>query len=301
MKTFFFGILRGFLYCLAYMPFWALYGVADVVFVLLYYILRYRRKLVRKNLTNCFPEKSIREIKRIEVRFYHNFSDYVFETIKLMHVSDKEMVRRFRFENVELVREYMNQGRGVIAYFAHTFNWEWTPSITLHCSEEIEANHAVFAQIYRPLRNKEFDALMLKLRSRFGSESISKHVALRTILGYHRNGTPSITGFMSDQKPSHGDELYVLQFMGRRTAVITGTETLARRLGMAVVYFDMTKERRGHYCLNIREMSDNAANTEKYMLTKQYFELLQNTIARNPAIWLWSHNRWKNTPPENND
>lgn len=293
-----FAILRGLLYLVALLPFWVLYGIADVIFVLVYYVVRYRRKMVRKNLALCFPEKTERERSRIERQFYRNFADYIIESIKLLHISDKAMQRRFAFENVDVVRRYLSEGKGIIAYFAHTFNWEWTPSITLSCKREIQENNAVFAQIYRPLRNADFDKLMLKLRSRFGSESISKHVALRTILGYKREGVPAIIGFMSDQKPSHGDELHILQFLGRRTAVITGTETLARRLGMAVVYFDIDKPRRGHYRLTVRDMSENASKTEPYELTHNYFDLLENTIRNNPAIWLWSHNRWKNTPPD---
>ncbi len=296
-----FAILRGLLYAVALLPFWVLYGIADFIFVLMFYILRYRRKMVRKNLSLCFPEMGDEELHKTGRRFYRNFADYIVETIKLLHISDKSIQKRFRIENVDVVRRYLRENKGIVAYFAHAFNWEWAPSITLHCKREIEENGAVLAQIYRPLRNARFDALMLKLRSRFGSESISKHVALRTILGYRRNGTPAIIGFMSDQKPSHGDELHILNFLGRRTAVITGTEALARRLGMAVIYFDMYKERRGHYRMVIREMCEDASKTEPYQLTHSYFGLLEETITRNPAIWLWSHNRWKNTPPADAD
>jgi KDO2-lipid IV(A) lauroyltransferase len=102
---------------------------------------------------------------------------------------------------------------------------------------------------------------------------------------------------MSDQKPSHGDTVHVVNFLNRPTAVITGTETLARRLRMAVVYLDMTKISRGHYNITVNVMADDAALTQPFFITDKYFKLLENTIKRDPSIWLWTHNRWKNPIP----
>ena len=290
-------VLKGFLHVAAFMPFWILYGIADIIFVLMYFVIRYRRKMVRKNLAECFPTKNERDRRIIERKFYRNFADYIIETIKLMHVSDRTIKRRFKFENVEVLRRLMDERRGTVAYFSHCFNWEWCPSVTLHCPEQLAAG-ALMCQIYRPLRNEKFDSLMLQLRSRFHSVSIPKKVALRRLLQYKRDGIPTVTGFMSDQKPSHGDAVHIVDFLNRRTAVITGTETLARRLGMAVVYFDMHKLGRGRYMIDVRLMSENGADTSEYYLTDNYIQLLQETIERNPAIWLWSHNRWKNTIPD---
>lgn len=279
----------------ALLPFWALYGIADIIYVLVYWVVRYRRRLVRDNLAKCFPEKSTTELRRIERQFYRNFADYIVETVKLLHISDRQMEKRMQFRGIEKLQKLLDDKRSVVAYFAHTGNWEWAPSVTLHCPDAIAAGDAM-CQIYRPLRNKRFDRLMLKVRSRFGSVSIPKSLALRKLLEYRRAGVTTVTGFMSDQKPSHGDAVHVVDFMGRPTAVITGTETLARRLGMAVVYWDMHKLSRGHYMIDIKVMTDDASQTEPYQLTDSYFALLQQTIRRNPSIWLWTHNRWKNSP-----
>lgn len=282
---------------LAHLPQGALYVLADAIYAMLFYVVRYRRRLVRKNLTACFPDFDDKRIDGIERQFYRNFADYIVETVKLLHISDAEVMRRYTFTDIDIVRDLLAQGRTITAYYAHVGNWEWAPSITLHCPEAVAIGD-VFAQIYRPLRNRHFDALMLHLRSRFGSECIAKRLALRRLLEMRRDGVTSITGFMSDQKPSHGDPLYVVNFLGRPTAVITGTETLARRLDTAVVYFDVSHPRRGHYNLTLRLMSRNAAQTAPHQLTDQYFRLLEDTIRRNPAVWLWSHNRWKNPIPE---
>lgn len=282
------GIVR----MMACLPFCVLYVFADVIFVLLYYVLRYRRRMVRANMRAAFADADD-EILRSYIRgFYRNFADYIVETVKLLHIKDESMARRIKFDGLEIIEEHLKQGRSVVAYFSHTFNWEWAPSITMHVSPEIKSK-TTFGQIYRPLRNSEWDKLMLRVRSRFGSESIPKKVTLRHLLQSHKTGKLTLTGFMSDQKPSHGDAEHIIEFLGQRTRVIVGTETLARRMQMAAVYWDMFKESRGHYRITVRPICDNVADTGQGEVTDKYFKLLEQTIRRQPQIWLWSHNRWQ--------
>ena len=290
-----FRILIFFLKAIARLPLPILYVFADIIFFLLYHVIRYRRKLVRKNLSSAFPDKSHKDLRLIERRFYRNFADYVVETIKLLHISDAEIEKRMHFQGLDIVRELLDNKKSIVAYFSHCGNWEWAPSITLHCQAQLAAGDA-FCQIYRPLKNRNFDRLMLHIRSRFGSQSIPKKNTLRHLLAFRRDNITSITGFMSDQKPSHGDTVHIVDFLNRPTAVITGTEQLARRLDMAVVYWDMSKPSRGHYLITVRLITDHIADTAPMQVTDSYFRLLESTIRRDPAIWLWTHNRWKNSP-----
>lgn len=290
-----FGVLTFFLHAAALLPLGCLYVISDVLAFFAYHVIRYRRKVVRGNLTSCFPEKSMDEIKKIEKQFYRNFTDYIVETIKLLHISDSEISRRMVFEGLDIIDAMLDRNKTIVAYFSHTGNWEWAPSIKLH-SRHGSDNRVEFCQIYRPLRNVRFDRLMLKIRSRFGSTSIPKARTLRELLALKKAGRPSITGFMSDQKPSHGDHTHVLDYFGRPTAVITGTEALAHRLGTAVVYWDMVKTSRGHYTIRIRRLTDDASEITPWALTAEYFKELGDTIRRDPAIWLWTHRRWANSP-----
>lgn len=288
-----FKSLLGILTLVAMLPLRVLYVFSDINCFFMHRVGRYRLKLVRLNLRRCFPEKTERQLKQIEHGFYRNFSDYIVETIKLLHISDDEMKRRFRFNGLENLTRIIDDHRSVVAYFSHCFNWEWCTSITGVCPH-LMSKGVVFAQIYRPLRNKVFDALMLVVRSRFHSVSVQKNMTLRKLLEYKRDGKLTVTGFMSDQKPSHGDPVHELEFMGLPTNVITGTETLARRLGCGAVYFDLYKVRRGYYRIDIRQMASDASQTPPNALTDMYFSMLERTIRRNPPVWLWSHNRWKN-------
>ncbi|MBE6317599.1 MAG: acetyltransferase [Bacteroidales bacterium] len=281
------------LYLISIMPFWILYGISDVIYVILYYVVRYRRKIVTKNLKESCPEYNTSERKKIERQFYHNFSDYIVETIKIGHISDSQIKERMVFNNMDIIDRLFSEKRSIVAYFSHCGNWEWVTSITLW-SKHRAGKDVEFCQVYRPLRNKWYDAYMLNLRSRFNSRSLKKKSVLRDLLTLRRQQIPCITGFMSDQKPSKGDTSHIVNFLNHPSAVITGTEQVARKLDMAVVYLDMKKVKRGYYEVDIKLITEDTSLMSEMSITDTYVKLLENTIKRNPAIWLWTHNRWKN-------
>ncbi len=287
METVLYYLLRP----LAFLPLKCLYLLSDFIYFVLYYIIRYRKREVDDNLRQCFPDVTAERRRAVSRLFYRNFADYIFETIKLFHISDREIKRRMVFENTEAIDRFVAQGRSVAVYFSHCGNWEWAPSITLH--SHTDGVRTAFCQVYRPLKNKAFDGLMLRLRSRFGSVSLPKSTVLRRLIALRRDGFVTVTGVMSDQKPSHGDPTLPLLFLGRPTAFITGTEELARRMKMAAVYWDMYKDSRGYYRIVTRVIADDVSETAPGDVTRVYASMLQQTIQRNPSIWLWTHKRWK--------
>ncbi|MCX4263129.1 MAG: acetyltransferase [Muribaculaceae bacterium] len=293
MKDFRYRLLKGSLTLVACLPLRLLYIVSDFIFLLIYYIGRYRRKLVAANLRACFPARSDDELKAIEKKFYRNFADYVVETLKLLHISDAEISRRMTFEGLDIIDKLLKSGRSVVLYFSHCGNWEWAPSMTLHAARR-PGDGVEYCQVYRPLKNSLFDKLMLDIRGRFGSLSFAKQAVLRDLIVLRRKGVYTCTGFMSDQKSSHGDPTVVTTFLNRPTAFISGTEQLASRLGFAVAYWDMEKISRGRYHLTCRLIADDASQLKHGQATLAYASMLEQTILRNPSIWLWTHNRWKN-------
>lgn len=278
---------------MAHLPFRILYIISDVLFVIVYYIARYRRDVVKENIASSFPEMPEKEQKKVIRQFYRHFTDYFVETIKLAHITDEEMRHRMEFVGTEMIDRYFDEGRSLAMYFSHCGNWEWAPSITLWTRHK-PSEETVFAQVYRPLTNHWFDAYFLKLRSRFGSVSYDKRLVFRDLLRLRRDGKLSITGFMSDQKPSHNDTVHVLKFLNHPTAIITGTETIVRKLDLVAIYWDMEKLGRGHYRITARLITDNAASLPQFAITDTYTRMLETTILRQPSIWLWSHRRWKN-------
>lgn len=284
--------LGSLLHALARLPFGVLYLISDFLFFIVYYVARYRRRTVKENIDSSFPGKTDAERREIARSFYRHFTDYFVETIKLAHISDDEMRSRMEFVGLDMVDGYFDRGRSLAMYFSHCGNWEWAPSITLWTRHK-PSDKCVFAQVYRPLANKWFDAYLLKLRSRFGSVSLDKRLVFRDLLRYRRDGVLTITGFMSDQKPSSNDTIHVLKFLNHPTAVITGTETIVRKLDLVAIYWDMEKISRGHYRITARLITDNASKMPQFSITDTYARMLEATIERQPSIWLWSHKRWK--------
>ena len=273
----------------AMLPLRVLYILSDILFFPLYYVIRYRRKMVIENMRNSFPEKDDKEILRIERAFYHHFCDYIVETIKLMHISDKEMRKRTQFYGIELLDKATAEGRSCLMYLGHYGNWEWVPSVTLWMHNP----EVIFAQIYRPLKNKWFDHFFLKLRSRFNSHCIPKQDTLREIIRYRNSGQPSITGFMADQTPSPANIHFWVTFLNQDTPVLTGVEKIAKKVDFAVFYFDVEKVKRGYYAVTIREVELHPKEAPEFDITRKYMDLMENTIRRAPEYWLWTHNRWK--------
>ncbi len=293
--------LKWLLSLVALLPFWMLYGIADFMYLLIVSgIVSYRKKVVRKNLKESFPEKTKNERQKIERRFYRQFVDYIVETIKVNHISDRQIKKRITFEGLDLINDLIDEGKSVVAYLSHCGNWEWVPSITLNIRHLIEKEVA-FCQVYRPLKNKWFDAYMLRLRSRFNSRSFPMKNVFRDLLRLKRENVPTVTGFMSDQNPRKRTDSYVTMFLNHPTAFIGGTETIARKLQMAVVYFDISKPKRGHYKIKIHLICKDASVEPENSITEKYVRLLEQTIRTTPHIWLWTHKRWKNkvTLPQN--
>lgn len=277
----------------ARLPMGVLYAFSDIGYLLLRYVVRYRLRTVRANLAASFPDKSRSELRRIERGFYRHFADNAVESVKMLHISADEMRRRMRFENVELIDRLFGEDRDIVAYFSHCGNWEWATSVALNTRTR-SGSEADYGFVYRPLKEKLFDAMMLEIRTRFGASAYPKATVFRELIRLRRSGKRFITGFMSDQKPSHGDPTQVLMFLNHPTAMITGTETVARKLDTAVIYWDMRRERRGYYVIDCKLVAPSAAAEKQGRVTAEYARLLQQTIERQPSMWLWTHKRWKN-------
>lgn len=282
-------IADGGMWVVSHLPLWALYPLGFALYFLLYYVVRYRRKVVMRNLAESFPAKSRRELRAIAKEFYLNFADYVVETLRLGGISRREILSRITYENLSLVNGYLEQKRPIVAYFSHCINWEWVTTL----GTVVDVPGSECSQVYRPLKSKWMDGYMLRLRQRFGARCYPKATVFRELLRRRKEGITTFTGFMSDQKPSHNDPGYITMFLNHPTAMITGTETVARKLGAAVVYFDMTKLQRGRYHVRIRPIADDAAALPEGELTERYTCLLEENIRRQPSIWLWTHRRWK--------
>lgn len=266
------------------------YVFSDILYLILYYVAKYRLNVVRHNLSTSFPEKTTEELRQIEKRFYHWFCDYIVETIKMFSMSETQMRKRMQFEGLEQVNEDISKGKSVTVYLGHYCNWEWISSLPLHLPE-----NSIGAQLYHPIENKTMDRLFLYSRERFHAKSLEMKEAFGILRNWQKAGITTITGYISDQVPGYSSMHYWPFFLNHDTPAYTGAERIAHILNTGVYYLDIYRPRRGYYVAQIIKMSDEAQKEEKFALTEKYYRLLENSIKRAPEYWLWSHNRWKRT------
>ena len=281
-------LLRFFLKLLSYIPWRVMYGLSDGLFYLLYYMVGYRRKIVRKNLSESFPEKDLSDIKRIEKGFYRFFADMLLESCKLASMSPEEMRKRMKFKNVEAVNAMIRQGKSVSVYLGHYGNWEWVSSMPLWLEKG-----TIGAQIYHKLRNKNMDRLMLHIRERMGGISVEMHKTARYITELVNNHKVCVIGFIADQSPKKRESRYFLPFLHHKTPVLIGTEKITKHYGFEAFYLHVTRTRRGFYEAEFVQLHENPQSLPGFELTALYFKHLEQAIQQQPELYLWTHQRFK--------
>ena len=289
-------LLLGVWYMLSLLPFWVHYLLSDLLYLLAYKIIGYRKKVVRSNLATSFPEKTQEELLQIEKGFYHFLGDYLAESVKLISISKKNLKKRLVFKGQETVERCVNDGQSCAVYLGHYCNWEWITSLPLWVTPKAQCG-----QIYHPLENKVFDRVFLRLRQRMGAVCIPMQDTLRKILEYRQQGQPVVIGYISDQKPQWVNIHHWVDFLHHDTPVLTGTERIARKVKHAVFYMDVRRIRRGYYEAEFRLITREPQQMPEYRLTDVYYEMLEASIRRAPEFWLWSHKRWARTREEFNE
>lgn len=278
------------LWLISLLPLRVLYVFSDLIYPLVYYVVGYRKKLVRQSLKDSLPQKTEAELLGIERRFYRWFCDYVMETIAIASMSEKEMRRRVTYKNIEYIHQLFKKGYNIALYMSHYCNWEWVISIGRHLPEEVWVSQVVHELDYKPL-----DSVFLKLRSSMGTESITRDIILRWIIRATRQAQRKVlVGFISDQSPIYQSTHYWTNFLNHPdTIVLTGTERIAKQCDFACVYLDMSRPRRGYYEGTVIPIVEKSKEVPDWEITEKYFRLVEENILRAPEYWLWTHNRWK--------
>ena len=292
LKKIAFGITYGAIWLFSLIPLCLMYLISDILVLLCFLIppLRYRKKIVRKNLKASFPDKSKKELLKLEFNFYRYFFDMAFESTKACSMRARWMKRHIKFVNIDKLYEQFQTGRSVMAYMGHTGNWEWVSALPT----QLNAKYQV-CQIYHVLENSVMNNVMLKIRGAYGAESIPMERTLRQLLEYKNRGQQFIVGMIADQVPLMRNIHYWTQFMNQKTPVFTGAERIAKKLDLAVFYAEVIRIKRGRYECVLHLMYESTKDEPEHSVTERYNRMLENTINNNPAIWLWSHNRWKRT------
>ena len=275
---------------LSKMPIGVHHFFADyLIYPLMYYVARYRRKIVDKNIRNAFPNWTEAQHKDLRKRFYHQFADLIVETIYGYTASDAEMRGHMQLVDEDKLVQACHQYGGAITTLAHLGTWEWVSDFgRRYAVEGIQE-----CNVYRRLKNRYFDQLMLDIRNQRGGECVEKDLLLRRLIQLRQSDLKPMYGMLSDQKPSpRNAHVWTTTFLNQDTAFLCGAEVLSKKFGYPLFYAYITSTKRGYYTAKFIPMqSDN--------MTEEYARLLERNILEQPHLWLWSHNRWKYNPHSN--
>ena len=267
------------------LPFSVLYTLADILYVLLFHVIAYRKKVVFENLRKSFPEKTPIEIRSIAKGFYKNLIDVILETVKLLTISEEELRKRVAMDNPETIMQFRAQNRPVVVLTSHQCNWEW---LLVSCS--LQLDYPVDA-VYLRLNNSFSNNLMLSIRSRFGANMIEKNELFKSLIS--RKEIARIIAMIGDQAPRHDANVLWTDFLNQETNFFTGGERIAAKMNLPVVYVEMRRRKRGHYAITFEVLSEFPAQDPKNAIMEKFVRAMEKTIRRYPADWLWSHKRWK--------
>lgn len=278
--------IYGFFYLISLMPMRALYVLSDGIFIVVYHLMAYRKKVVMDNLQVAFPEKPVQERTDIAKQFYRNLLDSFIETIKLLSASKSFLNKRVS-ANWEILEPLYKTGKSCQLHLGHTFNWEWGQYVLT------EFTKYQVVVVYMPITNKIFEKLMYTLRTRCGSKFIPASKMRESMADL--SGTQYLLGLVADQSPGSLHSAYWTNFLGRPTAFVSGPEKGARAGALPVLFTSIIKPKRGFYIAHIEIACEDASMLEEGELTLRYAEFMQEVIRKNPEMWLWSHRRWKHS------
>jgi len=270
---------------LSFLPLGLLFFFSDITFVLTYYIVKYRRNVVKQNLQNAFPKKTALELKKIERKFYHHFTDFIFESIKSLSISEKNVIKRTQLKNQDLLDKYYKEGKNVLVVCGHYNNWEF---YALSLPKRLK--HTTYS-LYQPLKNNFFDKMLLNSRSRNGMKLIKTNDVITFFREENKN--PKLMVVVNDQSPTNKNKAYWNTFLNQNTGWNIGPEKLAKKFDYVVLFGHSKKVSRGFYEVEFSLITETPKTTNDEFITDKYTSILEEIIQKKPEFWLWSHKRWK--------
>ncbi|MCR5065840.1 MAG: lysophospholipid acyltransferase family protein [Bacteroidales bacterium] len=271
----------------AYLPLWLHYCLSSLLWPVVYYLIRYRVKVVRENLQHCFPEKDKRWRRRIERKYYHHMCDLLAEGIYNLRAPLWLVRKHYTFENPEILKPFYDANRSVVLMSAHYNNWEY---MITSLNSRIP-HHAI--GVGKPLSNKRFGKFITARRARYGTEIVDQTDVRNVMQYYHRYHIPVAYMMLSDQSPSNPHKSLWTKFLGIDTPFLFGAEHFGRKYNMPIFLYDVRKLRRGHYSIHFSLLTDDPNSLPEGDITRAYARHLEELIHREPQYWLWSHRRWK--------
>jgi len=276
------SLLRG----VGHLPRWVLIGLSRFIFVLLYYISRYRKQVICENLKKSFPQKTQKERKNIRKKYYRQIAELALESLFILQVKPEEVNKWIEIKNPELLQSYVEQNKDIALLAGHYGNWEMLSFLVPRFNMKSIA-------IYKPVHNQDFEKLMKDIRERFGTQAVPMKQVFKYLIRYRKENIPVITLYITDQTPNFADIEYYTTFLNQKTPVFLGPEKIAKKWDHIVIYASMQKKGFARYSIRFHLISEHPKDEPPYAITNRHTKVLEQDIIRKPEYWLWSHRRWK--------
>ena len=269
----------------SFFPSRVLYAFSDVLSFVAFFVIRYRYRVITENLSASFPTMNQKEIRKTAIEFYRHFCDYLMESIKTLSGDGSYYQNKIEYANLGFLEQYYAEKKNILFLSGHVFNWELLNTFA-------SKTNYITSAVYKPIKNKFVDQKFRLLRSVYNTKLVTMDQAFRKMIQFKKKGN-SVFFMIADQSPHFSQVQYELDFLNQKTPVFIGFDAIARKLDYIVLYFEVIKKGRGRYEVEIKEISKSAEKEKPYAIAHRFFELLENTIRKNPSNWLWSHRRWK--------
>lgn len=274
------------LWIISILPFRIFYWFSDFIYILVYYVIGYRKKTVKENLALALPHLSDKERLIIEKKSYHHLCDLFLEMIKTMSISSEEMNKRFHITNIELVKEYEDKGKSTVLLASHYASWEWLLSINAKTKFK-------GIGVYKKIANKYFDKLIRNIRSKYDAELVETKKTIPLMAENEKNGILAMYGLASDQSPKMNRAFHWDKFMGIEVPVHTGAEMLSKKYDLNVLFVKVKKVKRGFYEATFIPITDNPRSIPDFKITDIFLREVEKQILEAPEYYFWTHKRWK--------
>ncbi|AQS93560.1 lipid A biosynthesis acyltransferase [Polaribacter sp. BM10] len=286
MQFIVFAISYPLIWLLSKLPMRILYLKSDFFYFLIYYVIGYRKKVVLDNLQLAFPNKSLKELLIIRKKFFKHLMDLMMESVKAFSISEKEILKRYTYENPELVNKFAKDGKSIALVGAHQANWEWSTSLPKVLNIDVLG-------AYTKLNNKYFEKKVRDSREKFGVIGYKTSDMVRGMQKRFSDKKQGAYILLSDQSPQPHKTYYWRDFFNIKVPVHTGAEMLAKKFDLVVINYVTRKVKRGYYKTEFQLITENPKDYENYQITDLYTELTEKNILNQPEFYLWSHKRFK--------
>ncbi|HEX4480505.1 MAG TPA: LpxL/LpxP family Kdo(2)-lipid IV(A) lauroyl/palmitoleoyl acyltransferase [Rudaea sp.] len=279
-------LLLGLMWLLSRMPYRAQLGFGRFLGRFTRRLPGSRRRIARRNLELCFPEKSVDERERLLKGALADLGLMIAESGLTWMSSDRAFARvPSTIEGLEHLERCRAEGRGVLLVGAHFSH--------LELSSRLVSQHISITGMYRVMDNDALDWFTLHRRLTYGDGMFTKEELRATVKYLKRGGT---VWYAPDQDMRGKDSVFV-PFFGIQASTITATHHLARLSGAAVIPFFHKRLDDGGYALRLEAPLENFPTDDAVADTARVNTFIEQMVREAPTQYLWVHKRFKTRPP----